>query len=224
MRTLLLHGFAGSPRTLARFLPDAEAPDLPGHGGAADATSWNDALAALEPADAVRVVGYSMGARLALGLALRHPATVSELVLESGTAGIEDAGERAQRKADDDDLAAFIEREGMEKFVDRWERHPTLASLRPFAAQLRSERLAHRPAGLASALRHLGAGAQPSYWADLPRLRVPVRLITGANDEKFSALARRMRDLLPHALLIPIPDCGHAPHLERPQAFVEALR
>ena len=92
MRTLLLHGFAGSPRTLARFLPDAEAPDLPGHGGAADATSWNDALAALEPADAVRVVGYSMGARLALGLALRHPATVSELVLESGTAGIEDAG------------------------------------------------------------------------------------------------------------------------------------
>ena len=109
-------------------------------------------------------------------------------------------------------------------FIDRWERHPTLASLRPFAAQLRFERLAHRPAGLASALRHLGAGAQPSYWADLPRLRVPVRLITGANDEKFSALARRMRDLLSHASLIPIPDCGHAPHLERPQAFVEALR
>ena len=70
----------------------------------------------------------------------------------------------------------------------------------------------------------LGAGAQPSYWGDLRRLRVPVRLITGANDEKFSALARRMRDLLPHASLIPIPDCGHAPHLERPQAFVEALR
>ena len=224
MRTLLLHGFAGSPRTLARFLPEAEAPDLPGHCGAADATSWNDALAALEPADPVRIVGYSMGARLALGLAMRNPATVSELVLESGSAGIEDTSERAQRKAADDDVAAFIEREGMEKFIDRWERHPTLASLRPFAAQLRFERLAHRPAGLASALRHLGAGAQPSYWADLPRLRVPVRLITGANDEKFSALARRMRDLLPQASLIPIPDCGHAPHLERPQAFVEALR
>jgi 2-succinyl-6-hydroxy-2,4-cyclohexadiene-1-carboxylate synthase len=224
LRTLLLHGFAGSPRALARFFPEAEAPDLPGHGGAADATSWNDALAALEPADAVRVVGYSMGARLALGLALRNPAAVTELVLESSTAGIEDAGERARRKADDDDLADFIEREGMEKFVDRWERHPTLASLRPLAAQLRSERLAHRPAGLASALRHLGAGAQPSYWADLPRLRMPVRLITGAQDEKFSALARRMRELLPRASLIAIPDCGHAPHLERPQAFMEALR
>jgi 2-succinyl-6-hydroxy-2,4-cyclohexadiene-1-carboxylate synthase len=224
LKTLVLHGFAGSPRTLARFFADTEAPDLPGHGGAADATSWDDALARLERAGPVRVVGYSMGARLALGLALRDPAAVSELILESGTAGIEDIAERARRKADDDDLATFIEREGMEKFVDRWEQHPALVSLRPLAAQLRSERLAHRPTGLASALRHLGTGAQPSYWADLQRLRVPVRLIIGANDGKFSALARRMRDLLPDAALISIPDCGHAPHLERPQAFVEALR
>jgi 2-succinyl-6-hydroxy-2,4-cyclohexadiene-1-carboxylate synthase len=219
-----LHGFAGSPAALARFFPQSEAPDLPGHGRAADATSWDHALAALERRDPVRIVGYSMGARLALGLALRNPAAVTELVLESGTAGIEDGGERARRKGDDDDLAAFIEREGMTKFVERWEQHPTLASLRPFAAQLRSERLAHRPAGLASALRHLGAGAQPSYWEDLPRLRIPVRLITGANDGKFSAIAARMRDLLPRASLISIPDCGHAPHLERPQTFVEALR
>ena len=220
----MLHGFAGSPRTLARFFPGAEAPALPGHGSAADATSWEDALGRLENAGPVRICGYSMGARLALGLALRNPAAVSELVLESGTAGIDDAAERARRKSDDEDLAAFIEREGMERFVERWEQHPTLASLRPFAAQLRSERLAHRRSGLASALRHLGTGVQPSYWADLPGLDLPVRLITGANDEKFSALARRMSELLPRATLFAIPDCGHAPHLERPQAFVEALR
>jgi 2-succinyl-6-hydroxy-2,4-cyclohexadiene-1-carboxylate synthase len=96
--------------------------------------------------------------------------------------------------------------------------------LRPFAARLRPERLAHRPSGLASALRRLGAGAQPSYWSELRGLRVPVRLIAGARDEKFSALAARMLDLLPRGQLISIPDCGHAPHLERPQAFVEALR
>jgi 2-succinyl-6-hydroxy-2,4-cyclohexadiene-1-carboxylate synthase len=225
LKTLVLHGFAGSARAFAPFFAEGEAPDLPGHGGAADATSWDDALARLDPgAGPVRIFGYSMGARLALGLALRNPAAVSELILESGTAGIEDAGERARRKADDDELADFIEREGMEKFVDRWERRPTLASLRPFAAQLRSERLAHRPTGLASALRHLGAGAQPSYWADLPGLDVPVRLITGGSDAKFTAFGRRMRELLPRAALIPIPECGHAPHLERPQAFVEALR
>ena len=112
----------------------------------------------------------------------------------------------------------------MERFVERWEQHPTLASLRPFAARLRPERLAHRPAGLASALRQLGTGAQPSLWEKLRELRVPVRLIAGARDEKFSAIARRMHALLRDAELIVIPDCGHAPHLERPQAFVEALR
>ena len=220
----MLHGFAGTPKAFARFFADAEAPDLPGHGRARDAISWEDALARLELDGPVALFGYSMGARLALAFALRHPAAVTQLILESGTAGIEDAEERARRKTDDDALADFIEREGLEKFVDRWERHPTLASLRPFAAKLRPERLAHRPGGLASALRHLGAGAQPSYWGELGGLRVPVRLICGARDEKFCALSRRMLDMLPRAELISIPDCGHAPHVERPQAFVEALR
>jgi len=220
----MLHGFAGTPKAFARFFADAEAPDLPGHGRARDAISWEDALARLELDGPVALFGYSMGARLALAFALRHPAAVTQLILESGTAGIEDAEERARRKTDDDALADFIEREGLEKFVDRWERHPTLASLRPFAAQLRPERLAHRAGGLASALRHLGAGAQPSYWGELGGLRVPVRLICGARDEKFCALSRRMLDMLPRAELISIPDCGHAPHVERPQAFVEALR
>ena len=224
MKTLMLHGFAGTPKAFARFFADAEAPDLPGHGRARDAISWEDALARLELDGPVALFGYSMGARLALALALRHPAAVTRLILESGTAGIEDAEERARRKTDDDALADFIEREGLEKFVDRWERHPTLASLRPFAAQLRPERLAHRAGGLASALRHLGAGAQPSYWGELGGLRVPVRLICGARDEKFCALSRRMLDMLPRAELISIPDCGHAPHVERPQAFAEALR
>ena len=224
MSTLVLHGFAGSPGGFLRLFPGAEAPDLPGHGGAADAVSWDEALARLEPASGVELFGYSMGARLALALALRRPEKVTRLVLESGTAGIEDARERAFRKADDDALADFIETHGSEKFVERWEAHPTLSSLRPFAAQLRPERLAHRPAGLASALRVLGTGAQPSLWALLPDLRVPVRLIAGARDDKFAAIARRMGELLPRAEVTLIPDCGHAPHLERPQAFLEALR
>jgi len=227
VRPLVLHGFAGSGRTLLRYFPEeAVAPDLPGHGSAADATSWEAALDQIARcvASPATVFGYSMGARLALGLAFRHPEAVAQLVLESGTAGIADEAERSLRKAEDDALADFIERSGMERFVDRWEQHPTLASLRPFAAQLRPERLSHRPKGLASALRHLGAGAQPSYWPELAKLRVPVRLIAGARDEKFAAIAQRMGELLPRAQLSLIPDCGHAPHLERPQAFVEALR
>ena len=226
MTTLVLHGFAGSARPLARFFDEPVTPELPGHADAPDAVCWDEALDRIgrlldEPAE---VFGYSMGARLALALALRRPGSVTRLVLESGTAGIADAGERTHRKAEDDALADFIERSGMERFVERWEQHPTLASLRPFAAQLRPERLAHRPSGLGSALRHLGVGAQPSYWEDLKTLRTPVRLIAGALDEKFSGLARRMHEALPHAELTVIPGCGHAPHLERPQAFAEAIQ
>jgi len=178
VRTLVLHGFTGSGGPLLRFFPGAEAPVLPGHAHAPDATAWNDALdelgRLLDPGRPVTVFGYSMGARLALGLALRRPDAIASLVLESGTAGIADDEERTRRKAEDDALADFVERSGIEKFVERWEQHPTLASLRPFAAQLRPERLAHRPGGLASALRRLGAGAQPSYWDVLAGLRAPV--------------------------------------------------
>jgi 2-succinyl-6-hydroxy-2,4-cyclohexadiene-1-carboxylate synthase len=225
LNALVLHGFAGSAKGLLRFFPGAAAPELPGHGAAADATSWEAALDGLATSlqDRAVLFGYSMGARLALGLALRHPERIERLVLESGTAGIEDAAARARRKSDDGALADFVEREGMEKFVERWEQHPTLASLKPLAAQLRPERLAHRPRGLASALRHLGTGAQPSYWAELQDLRLPVLLVAGAQDEKFAAIARRMRELLPRAALKLVPDCGHAPHLERPAAFAEAL-
>jgi 2-succinyl-6-hydroxy-2,4-cyclohexadiene-1-carboxylate synthase len=224
VKTLVLHGFAGSPRGLARFFPEMEAPDLPGHRSAADAVSWHEALMRLRPRTPMPVFGYSMGARLALALALRWPDSVENLTLESGTAGIEDPADRARRKTDDDALADSIERDGMERFVDRWEQHPTLASLSGFAAQLRPERLAHRPAGLASALRHLGTGTQPSYWGDLRRLRVPVRLIAGSQDAKFAGIARRMHEQIADSRLFLIPDCGHAPHLERPQAFLEALQ
>ncbi len=224
MSAIVLHGFAGSARSLLPFFADAGAPELPGHGDAPDATSWSAALEALAPDRPVVLFGYSMGARLALGLALRDPGRVQRLILESGTAGIENADERAARRKEDDALAGFIEREGMPSFVSRWEQHPTLASLKPFAAQLRPERLAHRPSGLASALRHLGTGAQPSYWQDLPGLRVPVDLIAGERDAKFAAIARRMSALLPQARLTLVPDAGHAPHLEQPGTFAEALR
>ena len=171
MRTVLLHGFTGYSRSFAHLDVDAVTPDLPGHNGAPHATSWEEALDRLEPLlDPGPVVlgGYSMGARLALGLALRHPQLVARLVLASGTAGIENDAARARRRAEDEELARFIEERGVPAFVERWEKNPILASLQPFhMQQLRLERLQHEPGGLASALRHLGPGAQPSYWSAL---------------------------------------------------------
>jgi len=109
----------------------------------------------------------------------------------------------------------------------RWEEHPTLSGLRdlpaPLASALRERRLRSSAAGLASALRHLGAGAQPPLWDELPRLRTPALLLAGENDGKFSDLARRMAERIPEARLRLLPGCGHSPHLEAPTRYAEAI-
>lgn len=226
MRTVLLHGFTGGRESFAHLGLDALTPELPGHGDAADATGWSDALDALAPLlepGPVVLAGYSMGARLALGLALRHPDRVARLVLESGTAGIADAAAREARRVEDEGQARFLEEHGIAAFVDRWEDHPTLASLQPFRARLRAQRLRHRASGLASALRRLGTGAMPPLWGELPILSLPVTLLAGGADARFSAEARRMQALLPRAELRILEGCGHAPHLQRPEEFSRAI-
>jgi 2-succinyl-6-hydroxy-2,4-cyclohexadiene-1-carboxylate synthase len=228
------HGFTGAGDAFDHLdLPfQLVAPDLPGHGLSPPAVGWDAALFNLFDVlrdthhfltDAVPryVYGYSMGARLALAYALRFPERVRAVVLESGSPGIEDDSERARRRADDEELARVLERDGIEAFLARWEAHPTLASLRdlpePLASSLRARRMRNSPAGLASALRHLGTGAQPPLWSDLPKLDVPALLVAGERDAKFCAIARAMAARLPRARVRIVPSAGHAPHLEAPR-------
>ena len=215
MNRLLLHGFTGSPSMFAGVEGAPLTPELPGHGLAPDATSWDAAVASLVaqlPEGPSVVGGYSMGARLALAVALRAPGRVSRLVLESGSPGLEAEPDRRARCAADEELAQLLEREGIDAFLRRWEAHPVLRG-QPHAA-LRESRRSHRADGLASALRQLGQGAQPPLWSELPRLHLPVLLIAGERDEKYVAIGRRMQALLPRAELQVIRGAGHAPHLE----------
>jgi 2-succinyl-6-hydroxy-2,4-cyclohexadiene-1-carboxylate synthase len=233
---VLLHGMTGAGTAFdhlretlgARFR--VIAPDLPGHGDSQEATGWEDALEELRdalPREPFFLAGYSMGARLALAFALRHPASVRAVVLESGSPGIEDPAERDRRRAEDAQLAALVLREGVAAFVARWEEHPTLSGLRnlpgPLASALRERRLRSSAAGLASALRHLGAGAQPPLWNELPGLRTKALLLAGEGDAKFSDVARRMAEGIAGARLRLLPGCGHSPHLEAPARYAEAL-
>jgi 2-succinyl-6-hydroxy-2,4-cyclohexadiene-1-carboxylate synthase len=232
----LLHGFTGSGRSFDHLRDRLDerfqviAPDLPGHGASPDATGWDDALdslaAALGPSP-LFLAGYSMGARLALAYALRFPDRVRALVVESGSPGIADPDQRAGRKFEDDALAVMAGREGIDAFVDRWEKHPTLASLRDLpesvATKLRDRRRQNRVEGLASALRHLGSGAQPSLWNHLVRLRPPTLVLAGERDAKFSAIARSMARAIPGSRLRLVPGVGHAPHLEAPDKYLAAL-
>jgi 2-succinyl-6-hydroxy-2,4-cyclohexadiene-1-carboxylate synthase len=237
---LLLHGFTGSAESWAPLRATLAgrwttvAVDLPGHGrsSAPDRPARYalprvaDDLAVLLDAlhvERAAVLGYSMGGRTALHFALRHPARVAALVLESASPGASDAAERAARLASDAALADAVERDGVEAFVDRWERLPLWASqaaLPPdVRGRLRAARLANRARGLANSLRGAGAAADPLPLGRLAAQAAPALLVAGALDTKYVALGRAMADAMPRARLAVVDGAGHAVHLEQPAAF-----
>lgn len=220
---LALHGFLGSGEdfeALHANLPLALlAPDL--HGS--DAASIGE-LADLVAGPRV-ALGYSMGARIALELALRHP--LDALVLVGATAGIADPVERAVRRDADESWARLLESESYEAFLARWEAQPVLAGHRaipePWRGRMLARRRQHDPIGLARAMRGWGTGSMTPLWDRLPALQVPVLLVTGARDRKFTDLARVLEATLPDAVHVEIPDSGHAVHLERPREVAAAM-
>lgn len=229
-RLVLVHGFTQTARSWdpirARLGRDAEsvAVDAPGHGAAAAVVAdlWQAADHVVAAGGQGTYVGYSMGARICLHAALAHPGAVQRLVLVSGTAGIEDPGERGARRRADDELAASIERDGVDAFLERWLAQPLFGSLPADARQV-EDRRRNTAAGLASSLRHAGTGTQEPLWERLPELTMPVLLVVGELDAKFRALAERMQRLIPEAELAVVPGAGHTVHLETPHAFVALL-
>jgi 2-succinyl-6-hydroxy-2,4-cyclohexadiene-1-carboxylate synthase len=231
-RVVLVHGFT---QTLAAMGPlatrlrgghEVVSVDLPGHGGSpAPACSFEAAAALLgETGGRAAYVGYSLGGRLCLRLALDRPDLVTALVLIGASPGLDDPAERAARRVSDAELAEEVERVGVERFLDRWLAQPLFATL-PAERAGRAERLANTAANLARSLRLHGTGAQEPVWNRLGTLRPPVLLIAGAADVKFAALARRMAAAIgPNAQVALIPAAGHAAHLERPDEVAALVR
>lgn len=250
---MLLHGFTGSARTWdaqvvkIRALAPAKGGwddhsivvvDLLGHGQTDAPTdperyrmerASEDVCAILDTLGHSRaaVLGYSMGGRLALHLAVECPERVAALVLESGSPGIADPVERQERATRDAQLAMFIEREGVSSFVRRWEANPIFESQRVLPEEarssLRSQRLQNSSVGLANSLRGMGAGAQEPLWDRLDTVAAPTLLLAGEHDRKYQVLLERMWDRLPRVGAAVIPDAGHAVHLEQPDGYVNRV-
>jgi 2-succinyl-6-hydroxy-2,4-cyclohexadiene-1-carboxylate synthase len=166
------------------------------------------------------LIGYSQGARLALLAAVEDASDISTLILVSGTAGIRNLDTKRARSMADLDLAERIELIGLDPFIDSWtsEGITSLGHLseayRTWDRSIRSENSA---AGLASALRGYGQGAQPSVWEEIGGLRLPVLLITGSRDERYTSINEEMAGLIPHAEFTVISDAGHNPLADQPE-------
>ncbi|HYB00557.1 MAG TPA: alpha/beta fold hydrolase, partial [Ktedonobacteraceae bacterium] len=125
-------------------------------------------------------------------------------------------------------IATSIEREGVPAFVERWERLPLFVSQQTLPSEIKealhAQRLQNKATGLALSLRGVGTGVQPSLYAHLPTLHIPVLLIAGALDIKFTKIAQRMAQLLPQAQLHIVPAAGHTVHLEQPHIFTTLVK
>jgi 2-succinyl-6-hydroxy-2,4-cyclohexadiene-1-carboxylate synthase len=235
---LLLHGFTGTPGSwdaTRELLPAGVTticPWLVGHGrpeAAPEIESFEgevDRLVGLVQAP-VCVAGYSLGARLALGVLVRHPGRVRAAVLVSGSAGLETAEERAQRRRADRRWIDLLESDGLEAFVACWEAQPLFATQSALPVELRraerERRLAHTAAGLSRSLVVTGSGAMPSYRSALSGLTQPVEIVTGELDSRFCALGRALAGELPRASLHQAQAAGHNLLLERPRAVADAI-
>ena len=234
---VLLHGFAGTRHAwdlvADRLDPERYRPlalDLRGHGEARDARPITfgacvEDVAAQAPERFV-LCGYSLGGRVALHVALAHPERVSRLVLVASTAGIEDPALRAERRAADERLAADTERGTIEEFAERWSRQPLFAGTPSGAlAFWRADLLRNDPAALAAVLRGIGAGAMEPLWDRLGELAgLPVTIIAGERDGRYTSLGRRIAAAVPGARLLVVPGAGHGLPREAPQAVAAAIR
>ena len=245
MQILALHGFTGCG---SDFTPCAElvggqwhCPDLPGHCAhlqldcSPQATvdyvqqqlpTFHSSLSAPQRI----LLGYSMGARAALQHAIQFPDAWDALILISANPGIESETERAQRRRADADLAASVQRKGVPAFLEFWQQTPLIRSQQQIPAQWRkrmeNNRLKHSARGLASSLSQFGQGSCPNLWPQIAELHMPVCLITGERDSKYTGIAKRMRPQLRSPLSIHevIIGASHMPHLEAAEASAEVMK
>jgi len=230
-RVVLAHGFTqnaqcwgGFGRMLsARF--SVLAIDAPGHGTSAhdDVDLVEAGRLLVEAGGYGHYIGYSMGGRMLLHAALGDRlGAMASLVLIGATAGIADEAARVERMAADNKLADRIVELGTETFIDHWLQKPIFAGLASDQAE-RSARMANRAEGLAASLRNCGTGTQQPLWDQLSSLSLPVLIIAGHLDSKFTKIGAAMAEAIGPNAVFQAVEGGHAVQLENPAGTAAAV-
>lgn len=239
-----LHGFTGSCETWTPHLAALKGfttvgidflghgnSDAPTHGQRYTMKFCIDDILAIQNRLGIKrcaIVGYSMGGRVAMRVALQAPERLWALVLESTSPGMTNPNERKARIRQDSILADQIRKEGVVAFVNDWQALPLFASQsslpKTIQQALQEQRLKHTADGLANSLFGLGAGQQDSILQSLQSLHLPVLLLAGVLDTKYCKLAHKMAAMLPQCQVHIVQNAGHAIHLEQTAVFETAVR
>ncbi|WP_019001963.1 alpha/beta fold hydrolase [Succinimonas amylolytica] len=179
----------------------------------------------------VCVYGYSMGGRLALYALFgdgpnggspdprefrKDWPKVSSLVLESAGTGIQNPEERARRYLHDTELARKFAREFSPELMESWYRQPVFAGLSPALREnLLRKRRNLQGTTAAAVLRGFSTGLMPCLLPALSAPPVPVLLLSGERDPKYTALFQEIHG--PGIARITVPAAGHNIHDELPE-------
>lgn len=241
---VLLHGFTGDTSTWDRLRLALESTyqviviDILGHGQSDKPPTINPYYMENVAHDIAQLIeqltvqqghllGYSMGGRLALYLAIHYPDHFHSLILESASPGLAVEQEREARRNSDNALADQIEANGIQWFVNYWEQLSLWDSQKSLPQTILDaqhyQRLQNEPHGIANSLRGMGTGIQPNLWDMLSKLTVPTHLIVGEVDKKFCYVNQDMAQKLPDVTMKTIRGAGHTIHLEAPTEFIEEV-
>jgi 2-succinyl-6-hydroxy-2,4-cyclohexadiene-1-carboxylate synthase len=242
-KILFLHGFIGDSQDFSSVISLLSknycclAVDLPGHGKTrviGDEICYNmsnTAQALIRLLDDLQIdkcllLGYSMGGRLALYMTLHFPDRFERVVLESASPGLKTKAERSHRFQADLQIAQKLENSNIKEFLLNWYDRPLFQSLKnsPKFDRLIEARLTNNPIELAKSLRNMGTGNQPSLWEKLEQNQIPLLLLAGEYDRKFTTINTEITSLCPAASLKIIPKAGHNVHFENIDRFADTVR
>ena len=238
-----MHGFLGSSSDWKSIVKNLSsdfyclAIDLPGHGlseidDSKDSyTIENTAMYISEflqdnKFEKCNLVGYSMGGRIAIYLAIHYPDYFNKIIIESAQPGIKDDIEREQRKKHDKNLAQKLISKPFQEFLEFWYNQPIFETLKNHKnfANLFQSRLNNSPQKLAKSLEEIGAGAQQSLWAELRKIENSCLLITGEFDTKYQKIFSKMHKEIYSSNFVILKKSGHNTHFENSDEFVKVVK
>ncbi len=236
---VMLHGFLGSGEIFNSLIDDLKSfcnpvtIDLLGHGLTEGAELHYRFSTKEQVADIAKIIqeqlpspvflyGYSMGARLALNVALNRPDLIQGLILESGSFGIEVEAERQARQALDASRSDQI-LGNFPDFLNYWR------GLDLFKNDILDEGLdkiqrSQNKYWMANSLQGFGTGTMPCLRDRLDEIVAPTLLLTGEHDSKFTRINQVMKKEIQNAELVILPDSGHRVHSSAHFEIAEHLK
>ena len=246
-KVVLLHGFGGTSASwepiVAMLSPEIVpyCPAISGHERPFDETSESLLSSALEQ-EARRLladiegrqmnggllVGYSLGARLALSMLCLEPRHFVGAILMGVNPGLSSEPQRLERVQSDDSWAVLARTVPLHTFFDHWEAQALFERQRLLPSEVlakqREIRLTLRSDWLAEALRQFSLGRMPDYGPGAGRLPLPIRLLAGEFDQKFTMLGMLLAQVCQQGVFISVPNSGHNVLLERPDVVVNTIQ